>query len=284
MVTMRNMATQSSFQRWYAANGADFNAARREKYHKDAEHRKAVLAAHRRQRKARVEARKAEQQAWKEQGCILDESWTTETVVEDGVQVPAYAISAVATLLGCSPRSIHGWEARGVLPVVPYRKDGDVRLFTKKQVDKLRDFVARRPMLTYAPATSKEARLRLRDGSVVSAEVFRIAELCRRVGICVDTFRGLERRGVVPPAVLRTHGGQRMYTSAMAVALRAGYHEAAEVCEKEGRIPRERKDAILRKHTREVWAYYDGATPVEEEPPTNKQDPASIFEDLLSGE
>ena len=110
-----------TFRKWYAKNGADLNAKRRQRYAEDPSYRD----------KAKVSSGMSRQRR-KERGGVAE---TSVLRVVDGKEIEMFRVSAVGEMIGKSPDTIRLWCRKGW---IPNGEAGEHRLYHLHQIKLLK--------------------------------------------------------------------------------------------------------------------------------------------------
>jgi DNA-binding transcriptional MerR regulator len=215
------------FQEWYAENGDQLNAKRRNRYKSDPDYRARVLDANRKAREERRTVRlaeKAEEQAAVKTK-VAPRPYKIFTMVVKGVSIKLFTIGGLAAVLGCSVQAIRLWEKRGILPEPAFfSKKGD-RLYTAEQIETLRKVAEAQGRVDDEPK-EKEApqgitrRVRWKDKSVTEETLFRVGVLARAINRTVVTVDQMEDLKRLPPTPFRAAQTKyRLYTMPMILAV-----------------------------------------------------------------
>lgn len=216
------------FQEWYAENGDQLNAKRRDRYKSDPEYRARVLAANRKAREERRETRLTEKAA--EQAAVkakvTPRPYKVFTQVVKGVPIKLFSIGGLAAVLGCSVQAIRLWEKRGILPEPAFfSKKGD-RLYTAEQIETLRKVSEAQGRIDDEPKEKEQARgivrrVKWKDKSVTEETLFRVGVLAHAIDRTVVTVDQMEDLGRLPATPFRAAQTKyRLYTMQMILAVK----------------------------------------------------------------
>lgn len=114
----------SGFQDWYDTNKEDFNAKRRERYHKDKEYRDRVQSYTRR-------LRSGENRKILADGAVVIKQ-------PNGEFVPCFRMGVTAQKCGVAPHVIRTLEKRGLIPMVGDIDQRHMRYYTENQITQIK--------------------------------------------------------------------------------------------------------------------------------------------------
>jgi len=214
------------YQEWWQTNGEAVRQRRRVRYRSDKEFRrrqKQWSKDYRQKMRAQIGEREPEVRAHRR-----------PMVVEtNGRQFVCWSIGVLAEAIGCSRRTIDGWEKKGLLPRTPIWCSG-IRYYTEGMIGGLVDVLATRPgglrvsdPLVYYEVLSvwEDTGFNL-DGEFSVTELgeiplwgglppmFTIGVFAERIGKSQGTLLHWERLGLMPATPLR-YGEDRVFTEGM---------------------------------------------------------------------
>lgn len=221
----QEIETRSQFQEWYAENGDDLNAKRKERYANDPAYRDQTLRTNQRWRDKRKRANRKEREKQRKAAKLkpTESTWKTVDIEVDGVLTPMYTIGALARAIGRGISTVRVWEREGILPATEHRSPKGDRLYSVDQVAKLRKLLKKTGRLKDAKLLQKkrvpEAVVRMvkfKDGERRQMRLYKVGTLASVVGRTVVSLTQMEKMGRLPITPLRASSlAYRLYTHAM---------------------------------------------------------------------
>lgn len=217
---------------WYEKNRKRVNELRRKRYDSDPEYRNKAIVSSKVSREKSKDKRikeRQERRAASKVG-VIPSGWKVITVQgDDGKEIKAVTIGALAKICGVSVKALRLWESQGVFPTTPLRSKRGDRLYTEAMISDIYDLLDSQGKVgkqRKKRSNKKTLKVRLSTGEDIVVDLFPISTVAGIVGRNVSTLEQMEQRGLLPETPLRsTSVRHRMYSAEMIEVVKNAFEQ-----------------------------------------------------------